>query len=641
MYHILSRLDNIENLLREQTTYRASSGKKMGVRSEREMPRDKWRKSKNQELLKEQEVQQRLIKVVAALNQGSAAAAQVAAIVQEYERRYDTDGELYTKAEFVGEYGGAAEWEAAKPDPEGNIDPEEVGLVVESLWSQGNEDQARKVLRRAIEDAVSDRRQTTYRASSGRYEDMKVDKKMKVDKSSITVSSHGRRTKVYTSKDFEKWYEDYQIEVDGRPVTPNIVGKALLIWFALSPNPVFPLKNIVHAETDEHGAIWKSKVEKKNDEYYYSAYRNGEISSVSKINVSSSHGRIIDQNVHEIAQTNWKIQKNTYSLTNKEKTKTISGEYVFEPSTMKLTYFTRGKMGVSTALIVECGKYDFVNIYNNAESELRTHGKPLSHYGIHQIIGSINKEIAHKKGRRQVYVLPSQLNAAEYPSQKIIVSEVNAYKYDMTGGPRGQLAGDPAVAQFILDNAANDKNDGGINNIRSMDLVALSPAPEGTKNVTLQNGYLIHKGLECDRTHFLHELQKMTIFGMQDINVTGIVSEDYNEFANGTHTVDMIYASAMPLSPEYGVKKTSDTLFLAKMVLLGQYIASMKWAIERQNCDLILMPLGGGVFKNSLQSIKIAIVAAYTTLKTDLHDANVNVKVLAFEKSGDEIQFFK
>ena len=33
------------------------------------------------------------------------------------ERRYDTDGGLYTKAEFVGEYGGAAEWGAAKRQP--------------------------------------------------------------------------------------------------------------------------------------------------------------------------------------------------------------------------------------------------------------------------------------------------------------------------------------------------------------------------------------------------------------------------------------------------------------------------------------------------------------------------------------------
>eukprot|EP00913_Durusdinium_trenchii_P009971 g9357.t2 len=37
------------------------------------------------------------------------------------------------------------------------------------------------------------------------------------------------------------------------------------------------------------------------------------------------------------------------------------------------------------------------------------------------------------------------------------------YKYDNTGGPRGQLACHPAAAQFVLDNAANLERDGGIN----------------------------------------------------------------------------------------------------------------------------------------------------------------------------------
>ena len=33
---------------------------------------------------------------------------------RDAERRYDTDGVLYTKAEFVGEYGGTLEWELAE-----------------------------------------------------------------------------------------------------------------------------------------------------------------------------------------------------------------------------------------------------------------------------------------------------------------------------------------------------------------------------------------------------------------------------------------------------------------------------------------------------------------------------------------------
>ena len=34
---------------------------------------------------------------------------------QVEERRYDVDGALYTKAEFIEEYGGTSEWDAARP----------------------------------------------------------------------------------------------------------------------------------------------------------------------------------------------------------------------------------------------------------------------------------------------------------------------------------------------------------------------------------------------------------------------------------------------------------------------------------------------------------------------------------------------
>ena len=35
----------------------------------------------------------------------------------EVERRFDEDGELYTRAEFVQEYGGTAEWDRARRPP--------------------------------------------------------------------------------------------------------------------------------------------------------------------------------------------------------------------------------------------------------------------------------------------------------------------------------------------------------------------------------------------------------------------------------------------------------------------------------------------------------------------------------------------
>ena len=35
----------------------------------------------------------------------------------EVERRFDEDGELYTRAEFVEEYGGTVEWDRARRPP--------------------------------------------------------------------------------------------------------------------------------------------------------------------------------------------------------------------------------------------------------------------------------------------------------------------------------------------------------------------------------------------------------------------------------------------------------------------------------------------------------------------------------------------
>ncbi|CAE8675685.1 unnamed protein product, partial [Polarella glacialis] len=64
----------------------------------------------------------------------------------------------------------------------------------------------------------------------------------------------------------------------------------------------------------------------------------------------------------------------------------------------------------------------------------------------------IMAEIQNPDNADAYFVLPSQLNGAEYPSERSIVGQVDDYKSDNTGGPRGQLAAHPAAAQFVLDN---------------------------------------------------------------------------------------------------------------------------------------------------------------------------------------------
>ncbi|OLP86585.1 hypothetical protein AK812_SmicGene32291 [Symbiodinium microadriaticum] len=103
------------------------------------------------------------------------------------------------------------------------------------------------------------------------------------------------------------------------------------------------------------------------------------------------------------------------------------------------------------------------------------------------------------------FVLPSQMNAAEYPhyAPEAIVRDVNDYRWDRTAGPRGQLSGHPAVAQFLLDNASTSARKGGINTVREMlrslrtESTYVRPQSEVSKEVKrvlndfkLQNGYL-------------------------------------------------------------------------------------------------------------------------------------------------------
>ena len=48
---------------------------------------------------------------------------------------------------------------------------------------------------------------------------------------------------------------------------------------------------------------------------------------------------------------------------------------------------------------------------------------------------------------KEVYVLPSQLNGAEYPRPDRVKTWLADYFYDVTGGPAGQMAAHPAIAQ--------------------------------------------------------------------------------------------------------------------------------------------------------------------------------------------------
>jgi nicotinic acid mononucleotide adenylyltransferase len=333
--------------------------------------------------------------------------------------------------------------------------------------------------------------------------------------------------------------------------------------------------------------------------------------------------KLIDNNF----EIPWIKTNAKFILYNKRRTQSRDGNYVFNPSTLELITNVGGTILQTTTVMYTKCMVSAREFRETSESI-----KPK----ITPIIGKIQTEIQKSGRRHKIFVLPSQLNAAEYPNDKTIINEVDYYKYDETGGPLGQLSADPAVAQFIIDNACNDKRpDEGINNVRLMGEI---------NGIRFHNGYLKVKN-NVDVEAFKEAIPNMTILGIKDVPVRGLDSVMKN-FVNMLHKVDLIYASAVPYGNlktgelTYGNSKHENVRTIAKLTLFAQYVGSMRLAISRGNCELILMPLGGGFFKNALEDIKSAIISAYDYMEEELKKSNVTVYLLLYEDDADEIAFF-
>jgi hypothetical protein len=223
---------------------------------------------------------------------------------------------------------------------------------------------------------------------------------------------------------------------------------------------------------------------------------------------------------------------------------------------------------------------------------------------------------------------------------------------DRTGGPAGQLAADPGVAQFIIDNAANDTtkkidHNSGINNVRLMGDIP---------GITLKNGYLQVKD-NADIQEFENKISQMTVLGVRDVPVRGLTSGKDREFFYADHTVDLIYGSAVPIqsdpdpespyydpyAPYYGNSNHPTVRRIANVTLFAQYVGSFRLAILRGGkCNIYLMLLGGGVFSNRFDDIKDAISSAYNFMKEGLKRADVKVFVVVWEgtKKREELKAF-
>ena len=295
---------------------------------------------------------------------------------------------------------------------------------------------------------------------------------------------------------------------------------------------------------------------------------------------------------HKEEKSIWKCNENSCRIIQDDEKHACS--YEFDAENRKLFYDVNDVRGKSKVVIVTCGKHAFSEEYNAMEEIFTS----LEDIGIQRIAGSVEEEIKKPSNKRRVFVLSTQFNAARYPSPTQIVHSVCSNDI---------CFGNPAVHQFVLDNAANDEDERGINNLRFVTL----------DNLKQKNGYLIpRKSFGKDEYRgFKESLKNMTVFGLRDV-----ISQ--------SSKVDLVYASALALSHSKRSELSKISTNLSKLILLGQYICAMKWAIKRERCQLILSPLGVESLGSDMQHVQIAIATAFRILEADLKHAQVEVYVV-------------
>lgn len=249
-----------------------------------------------------------------------------------------------------------------------------------------------------------------------------------------------------------------------------------------------------------------------------------------------------------------------------------------------------------------------------------------------------------------LFVLPSQLNGAEYTSheRRSIVEVVEEYKRDNTGGPRGQLAAHPAAAQFVIDNAANERQREGINAVDQLLKV------EGIKEVLeLRNGYLeikepkdeeLEKQVLALMDENLHSLRPLV---MEDIPASGLTPNKGRRATDMQHKVGLVYASAVPVQVYMNKgPKAANRAFqecVARRILTAQYFGALKhaaeWASEKKlRRKVFLMPLGGGVFNNPWESICSSMANAMAMLSEQFPNAPELLDVYALAWNGNRAE---
>lgn len=326
----------------------------------------------------------------------------------------------------------------------------------------------------------------------------------------------------------------------------------------------------------------------------------------------------------------------TYKFDDTYNILTVTNNFPNTTNNYKLIY---EQLGIQ---IDENIKRILINISNsniNIQDIIRQLSELKLSVNIKIVNSSIDIEIANHKNENAFFILPSQFNGAEYTSNTNIIKKVQDYLRDLTGGPIGQLSCDLGVAQYIIDNAANDQNPTGFNTLKLL-IDSLKH-----KHI-LQNGYLqIAKpdNIDEDFNKNIEHFSNIATLGFKDISVIGYNSGTKN-CNDLKHKVSLIYGSAVPLFGYYKINENTDyNIRIANLLMISQYYGALYQAYNyaktnQKKIKIFLMPLGGGVFYNQPKHIFANMILAIYLLNINYSDyiSFLDIKILTYNGKPNE-----
>ncbi|CAK8995335.1 Hypothetical protein SCF082_LOCUS4313 [Durusdinium trenchii] len=303
------------------------------------------------------------------------------------------------------------------------------------------------------------------------------------------------------------------------------------------------------------------------------------------------------------------------------------GTYHFDVSTGKLTeadetmgYFSAEHLEIETPLMLERAADAHLPVVSIMSSEVMV-------------------EIQKPENAGAFIVIPSQFNGVEFPSHCSVVESVEEYKYDHTG----RFGGLDATRELVR-KVNSSLEEHGLRSKKQMFQVLNGylkmPVPDSDAVASLVlsalQQHLSELRLPCTRSAVACGLQPCK-----------------TKFSGETHRVNLVYASAVPVNAYvngigavqkgFGDEQLhSFQRSLAELFLVAQYLGALQLAAkdavakEQQSkgskSKVLLMPLGGGVFKNSWESIVKSIALAVELCDLELLD--IHVLVLAGGRAG-------